>query len=72
MSLPNNHLSFSSTTSEPTVNTAPKQGGFNPQMSVWDEVERRSGPDFFRQLPEVQENATEAVKNLARAQTRAN
>jgi len=30
-----------------------------------DEVEQRSGLDFFWQLPDADENATETVKNLA-------
>ncbi len=37
-------------------------------LTMVDEVEQRSGLDFFRQLPDSDEAAMEAVKNTAWAQ----
>jgi len=41
-------------------------------LTTVDEVERRSGLDFFWQLPDAEENAMETVKDLAWAQSWAN
>jgi len=38
-------------------------------LTTVDEVEQRSGLDFFRQLPDAEENAMEAAKNLSWAQS---
>ena len=41
-------------------------------LTTVDEVERRSGLDFFWELPDMLENALEAATNLAWAQNWAN
>jgi hypothetical protein len=38
-------------------------------LTTVDEVERRSGLDFFRQLPDTEEDPMEAAKDLAWAQS---
>jgi hypothetical protein len=41
-------------------------------LTTVDEVEQRSGLDFFWQLPDAEEDAMEAAKDLAWAQGWAN
>ncbi len=41
-------------------------------LTTVDEVEQRSGLDFFWQLPDAEENAMEAVKDLTWAQSQLN
>jgi endonuclease G len=49
--------------------TAARKSPAINHLTTVDEVERRSGLDFFWQLPDAEEDAMEAAKDLAWAQS---
>jgi len=49
--------------------TTPRTSPLIDHLVTVDEIEQRSGLDFFWQLPDAEENAMESVENLAWAQS---